>query len=162
MSNLAVKIGLITGLFLLSSCNQKLYINANAFPIFNPKLDISEACPSLRLTIAPQDAQIISRDFSAADISKIEPKTGYVLIAYPFHIDSQVLSPKTTLQCIKDGVVIGESVRSGRPSNDAQDKNFYLHISAPKVDQAYVGDYASRTGIAPVIEIGPEITVNWK
>ncbi|TSA82560.1 hypothetical protein FNU79_13405 [Deinococcus detaillensis] len=156
--------GFVVAANLLSGCNQEPFLNAGATAIFNPQLDVTDTCPLLRLKVDSGESPSISGDFSPANISGSGYTNGYALRGYPSHTSQKIFSPKITLQCVKNGNVVGESIRNMRPVNDTEDTvlSVSIHISAPKPDQTYVGTYVSRTGFAPVIEIGPEITAPWR
>lgn len=146
----------------LSACNQEPFLNAGVTAIFNPQLNVTDACPILRLKVESDGSPAISTDFSPASINNSGYKNGYALRGFPFHTNQGIFVPKMTLQCVKARIVVGESIREGRPADAGKDKSVSAHISAPKDNQTYVGTYTSRTGIAPVIEVGSEISVDWR
>lgn len=147
--------------FLFVSCNQAPAFKTGAGIVFSPTADISAECPVLRLQIQSLGITAYDQKFSTENDGK-NYTNGYAQFGYIVPFSTSPLSPKTTLQCLNNGQVVGESIREGRPANDSATSLYMIHISASKTNQSYVGTYVSRTGIAPVIEIGPEITAIYK
>ncbi|MFN8510442.1 MAG: hypothetical protein U0Z75_07810 [Deinococcaceae bacterium] len=153
---------LMAGLMLtLSGCPGELYYNGTYHMIFNPQKDLSAECPVLRVKMEYPGTPDYIGDFDASKDTS-HAHNGYGQYAFPIHVLSDPFIPTTTLQCVKDGKVVGESVRNNRPEKSLDSSTgMSVHISAPKANQVYVGTYVKKEGIAPVIEIETEISVDW-
>ncbi|MFN8510443.1 MAG: hypothetical protein U0Z75_07815 [Deinococcaceae bacterium] len=153
---------LMAGLMVtLSGCPGELYYNGRYIVIFNPQKDLSAECPVLRVKMEYPGTPDYIGDFDASKDTS-HAHNGYDQYVFPIHVLSDPFIPTTTVQCVKDGQVVGESVRNNRPEKSLGWSDvIHVHISAPKANQVYVGTYASKTGIAPVIEIETEISVDW-
>ncbi|MFN8510444.1 MAG: hypothetical protein U0Z75_07820 [Deinococcaceae bacterium] len=157
---------LMAGLVLmLTGCPAELpYYMTSYVVIFNPQKDLSVECPVLRVKMENSGNPDYIEDFDAyRDTSDFYNGYGrYDTYGSFERRSSDPFIPKIALQCVKNGRVVGESVRNRWPETGwGLATGTGVHISAPKANQVYVGAYASRTGVAPVIEIQAEITADW-
>ena len=161
MNGMKVMMGTLMLGLMLTGCARDDYYNGRYIVVFNPQKDLSAECPVLRVKMEYPGSSGYIEDFDASRDTH-NYYHGYGRYVFPVHVLSDPFIPTTTVQCVKDGQVVGESVRNNRPEKNLDwSKVIHVHMSAPKANQVYVGTYASKTGIAPVIEIETEISVDW-